>query len=117
MLKGVAVVLGTALAVRWAFKEKDHTHPNGFGAFDSGRLVEVVVEQDGKFYEVWGLVCECGFVEPEGFVGANPTVGPATGWTHDNVTELQLGLDMSPYRDHIIDVRSEKFKKSTSVKT
>lgn len=38
------------------FYRVDHNHPNGFGAWDRGRLVDVVVEQDGEFYQVRSCV-------------------------------------------------------------
>jgi hypothetical protein len=48
-----AVVLSSTFTI-------DHTHPNGL--IGGGRLIEVIVEQEGKFYEVWGLTCKCGYV-------------------------------------------------------
>lgn len=63
--------------------------------------------------QVWGLTCECGFVEPETTIagyGACKTKGPATGWTHENVTKLGVGNDESEYRKYVVDVRTEKFK-------
>ncbi len=121
MLKGVAGAVGVggaAIAAGCAaviiFKEKDHAHLKGFSMFGSGRLIEVIVEQDSKFYEVWGLTCECGYMEPDGFVGASPTIGPATGWTRENVANMQQGIDKTLYREYIIDVRSDKFKKKSA---
>lgn len=46
-----AVTLSSMLTI-------DHTHPNGLRG--GGRLIEVIVEQEEKFYEVWGLTCKCG---------------------------------------------------------
>jgi len=87
-LAGIGAISGTVL-----YKSKiAHTHPDGFAWWQGGRLIEAVVEQDDKFYEVWGLVCECGFVDPEETFagGALPTVGPATAWTHKKIENLSI---------------------------
>lgn len=109
-LAGMGAISGTVF-----YKTKianNHTHSDGFAWWQGGRLIEAVVEQDGKFFEVWGLVCECGFVDPdETFAGgAHPTIGPATAWMNKKIENLSIGPDKSQYREYILDIRSDQFK-------
>jgi hypothetical protein len=113
MKRGLEAVLGvgSAMGLYCCFIRGigvDHSHPNGLW---SGCPIEVVVEQNGIFYEVWGLTCgSCGYIEPDGFVGAAITTGPSTGWTRMDVTEMNgmlQNFNVSHHRDYIIDIRSK----------
>lgn len=103
----------------------DHAHPNGFGLFDYTLPNDVVVkvttiDHEGsphdEFFHVWGLSCKtCGYVEPDesGLAGgASPTTGPETGWMKKDISTFTIGQDQSESRKHVVDFRSEKFKKN-----
>jgi hypothetical protein len=90
----------------------DHIHPKGLNG-RGGRLIEVIVEQNNKFYEVWGLTCECGYVHVDDCPlagGVRESVGPKTGWTDVDVTTLYQGRDAKDQRRYVHDYRSPKFR-------
>lgn len=90
----------------------DHTHPKGLNG-RGGRLIEAIVEQDNKFYEVWGLMCECGYIHVDDCPlagGVRESVGPKTGWTDVDVTTLYQGRDAKDQRRYVHDYRSPKFR-------
>lgn len=94
----------------------DHSHTNGLNG-RGGRLVEVIVEQNNKFYEVWGLMCECGYVHVDDCPlagGVRESVGPKTGWTDVDVTTLFQGFDAIDNRPYVHDFRSPKFRQASS---